>query len=171
MADSSNSADKRIPFFYDVTLRDGNQALPKPWNNAQKEDVYLQLLKLGVQGVEVGFAAASDMDFESCMGIAKRTAQMAEAGNEAAQKVVVASLARCNHADIQRAWDAIQYAPHPRIHIFLATSKLSMEHVLHMTPEEVKARAIELRPICQIPGCEKEGTWNSVPNYLRGLHG
>ncbi len=143
MADSSNSADKRIPFFYDVTLRDGNQALPKPWNNAQKEDVYLQLLKLGVQGVEVGFAAASDMDFESCMGIAKRTAQMAEAGNEAAQKVVVASLARCNHADIQRAWDAIQYAPHPRIHIFLATSKLSMEHVLHMTPEEVKARAID----------------------------
>lgn len=135
--------ETRKPFFYDVTLRDGNQALPKPWNNAQKEDVFLQLLKLGVQGVEVGFAAASEMDFESCKGIAKLTARMAEEGDEAASKVVVASLARCNPADIQRAWEAIQYAPHPRIHTFLATSPLSMEHVLHMTPEQVKAKAVE----------------------------
>jgi len=135
--------EKRVPFFYDVTLRDGNQALAQPWNNAQKEEVYLQLLKLGVQGVEIGFAAASDMDFESCMGIAKLTASMAKNGDESAQKVVVASLARCNRADIQRAWDAVQYAPNPRIHVFLATSKLSMENVLHMTPEQVKERAVD----------------------------
>ena len=45
---SNVSADmaNRQPFFYDVTLRDGNQALPKPWNNAQKKDVYLQTLIL-----------------------------------------------------------------------------------------------------------------------------
>ena len=42
--------ETRKPFFYDVTLRDGNQALPKPWNNAQKKDVYLLLLKLGCAG-------------------------------------------------------------------------------------------------------------------------
>lgn len=141
MMDCADQARK--PFFYDVTLRDGNQALPKPWNNAQKKDVYLQLLKLGVQGAEVGFPASSEMDFESVKELAQLTAEMAAAGDEVAQKVVVSGLARCVPSDIQRCWEAVQYAPHPRIHTFLATSPLSMEHVLHMTPEQVKARAVD----------------------------
>lgn len=131
------------PFFYDVTLRDGNQALATPWNNAQKEQVFRQLLKLGVQGIEVGFASASDMDFESCMGLSKLTAELAAAGDISAQKVVIASLARANRNDIQRAWDAIQYAPNPRIHTFIATSPLSMENVLRMEPMQVRAKAVE----------------------------
>ena len=135
--------NQRMPFFYDVSLRDGNQALAKPWNNEEKEKVYLELLKLGVQGVEVGFPAASEMDFESVKGLAKLTAKMASEGNETAQKVVVSALARCTPGDIQKAWDAVQYANNPRIHTFLATSKLSMENVLHMTEEEVKARVVE----------------------------
>ena len=102
------NTQNRKPFFYDVTLRDGNQALATPWNNAQKETVYRQLLKLGVQGVEVGFASASDMDFESCMGLAKLTAELAYAGDAVAQTVEVASLARANKNDIQKAWDAIK---------------------------------------------------------------
>ena len=141
---SNVSADmaNRQPFFYDVTLRDGNQALPKPWNNAQKKDVYLQLLKLGVQGAEVGFPASSEMDFESCKELAQLTAKMAEEGNEVAKRVVVSGLARCVESDIQRCWEAVQFAPHPRIHTFLATSPLSMEHVLHLTPEQVKEKAV-----------------------------
>lgn len=71
------------------------------------------------------------------------TAEMAAAGDEVAQKIVVSGLARCVPSDIQRCWEAVQYAPHPRIHTFLATSPLSMEHVLHMTPEQVKARAVD----------------------------
>lgn len=141
---SNVSADmaNRQPFFYDVTLRDGNQALPKPWNNAQKKDVYLQLLKLGVQGAEVGFPASSEMDFESCKELAQLTAKMAEEGDEVAKRVVVSGLARCVESDIQRCWEAVQFAPHPRIHTFLATSPLSMEHVLHLTPEQVKEKAV-----------------------------
>ena len=54
---------RRRPFFYDVTLRDGNQALRNPWNVDEKEKVFRQLLKLGVQGIEVGYAGASEMDF------------------------------------------------------------------------------------------------------------
>ncbi|MBS7391353.1 MAG: 2-isopropylmalate synthase [Fibrobacter sp.] len=134
--------NQRRPFIYDVTLRDGNQALPNPWNNAQKKDVYLQLLKLGVQGAEVGFPASSEMDFESVKELAKLTAQMAEEGNVEAQNIVVSGLARCVPSDIQRCWDAVKYAPHPRIHTFIAGSPLSMEHVLHMTPEQVKERAV-----------------------------
>ncbi|HHX14534.1 MAG TPA: 2-isopropylmalate synthase [Fibrobacter sp.] len=143
MSDTNSANSNRVPFFYDVTLRDGNQALAKPWNNEEKEKVYLQLLRLGVQGIEVGFAAASDMDFESCKGIAKLTASMAADGDEASKNVVVASLARANKTDIERAWEAVQYAPRPRIHTFIATSKLSMEHVLKMTPDQVRTRAVE----------------------------
>ena len=56
---------KKPPFFYDVTLRDGNQALARPWNTQEKERVFDQLIKLGVDGIEVGFAGASDMDLEA----------------------------------------------------------------------------------------------------------
>ena len=141
MNENKNTIERQ-PFFYDVTLRDGNQALPKPWNNAQKKDVYLQLLKLGVQGAEVGFPASSEMDFESCKELAQLTAKMAEEGDEVAKRIVVSGLARCVESDIQRCWEAVQYAPHPRIHTFLATSPLSMEHVLHLTPEQVKEKAV-----------------------------
>ena len=71
-------SNERKTFIYDVTLRAGNQALPNPWNNAPKTDVYLQLLKLGVQGAEVGFPASSEMDFESCKELAQLTHKMAE---------------------------------------------------------------------------------------------
>lgn len=120
------------PFFYDVTLRDGNQALAKPWNTQEKEKVFNQLLKLGVQGIEVGFAGASDMDFEACEYLAKR----------APDDVVISGLARAITRDIDKVWEAIKFAPKPRIHTFLATSPLSMEHVLKMSPEKVKETAV-----------------------------
>ena len=61
----------RKPFFYDVTLRDGNQALRKPWNLEEKEIIFHQLIKLGVDAIEVGFASASESDFKSCEHLAK----------------------------------------------------------------------------------------------------
>jgi 2-isopropylmalate synthase len=141
------------PFFYDITLRDGNQALVKPWNTQEKEQVFRQLLKLGVQGIEVGFAGASDMDFEACEHLAKLTAQMAQQGDVAAQNVVISGLARAVRSDIQKVWDAVQYAPNPRIHTFIATSPLSMEHVLKMSPEQVKQKAGEaVAYACEIMG-------------------
>ncbi len=108
---------KKQPFFYDVTLRDGNQALAKPWNTQEKERVFDQLVKLGVQGIEVGFAGASDMDFEACAFLAKK----------APDHVVISGLARAVKYDILKVWEAVQFAAKPRIHTFIATSPLSME--------------------------------------------
>ena len=56
----------RQPFFYDITLRDGNQSLKKPWSLPEKEVVFKRLLDLNVQAVEVGFPNSSEMDFEAC---------------------------------------------------------------------------------------------------------
>jgi 2-isopropylmalate synthase len=131
------------PFFYDITLRDANQALATPWNKEEKEIVFRQLLKLGVQGVEVGFPIASEMDFESCQNLAKITAKLASEDNKTAANVVISALARAKTVDIQKAWDAVKEAPKPRIHVFLAMSPLSMEHVLQMEPMEVRKQAIE----------------------------
>jgi len=124
------------PFFYDITLRDANQALVKPWNKEEKEVVFKQLLKLGVQAVEVGFPIASEMDFESCQNLAQLAAKLNSS-------VVISALARSKNADIQKAWDAIKEAPKPRIHVFLAMSPLSMENVLQMEPQAVRQQAIE----------------------------
>jgi len=123
----------RKPFFYDVTLRDGNQALRHPWNLHEKERVFRQLLKLGVQGIEVGYPGASDMDFAAV----EHLARMAPEG------VVIAALARTIPRDIERAWESVRHAANPRIHTFITTSEYNMEHVLRMTPQQVQKRAIE----------------------------
>ena len=125
----------RKPFFYDVTLRDGNQALRKPWNLEQKEIVFRQLLKLGVQGVEVGFAGASQMDFKAC----RHLAQIAAAESP---ETVVSSLARAVDHDIEEAARSVREAPRPRVHTFIALSPFTMENVLRKTPEEVRAKAV-----------------------------
>lgn len=124
------------PFFYDVTLRDGNQALARPWNVDEKERVFRQLLKLGVHGIEVGFAGASDMDFAAC----EHLAQIAAAESP---DTVIASLARAVKHDLERAAEAVKPAPKPRIHTFIALSPFAMENVLRMEPQVVKQKAVE----------------------------
>lgn len=123
----------RQPFFYDVTLRDGNQALKKPWNMFEKEQVFKRLLKLGVQGIEVGFAGASDMDFEAVQYLA----------GMAPQNTVISSLARTVKHDLGKAAEAIKGAPKPRIHTFIAMNPLGLEYVLKKPLSEVKKIAVD----------------------------
>jgi len=123
----------RKPFFYDVTLRDGNQALKKPWNTKQKEVIFNQLIALGVQGIEVGFSGSSDMDFEACQHLA----------NIAPDNVVISGLARAVERDINKVAEAIKNANKPRIHTFIAMSPFNMEHVLRKDPKDVRRIAIE----------------------------
>ena len=100
--------------------------------------MFRQLLKLGVQGIEVGFSGASEMDFAPANTLAKL----------APDNVVIAGLARCVERDIQMVWDAIKYAAQPRIHAFLATSPFTMENVLRLTPEQVRERAVNAVKFC-----------------------
>ncbi len=124
---------QRQPFFYDITLRDGNQSLKKPWNTYEKEIIFNHLVELGVQGVEVGFSAASDMDFEAC----SRLAQIAP------NNIVISGLARAVQGDIIKVAEAIEPANKPRIHTFIAMSPFNMQYVLNKTPEQVRKIAVE----------------------------
>ena len=121
------------PFFYDITLRDGNQSLKKPWHLSEKQFIFEKLKELNVQAVEVGFPASSHMDFECC----KTLADMAD------DNLVVSALARTVQKDIDSAVDSIGHAKIPRVHTFLTLSPFHMKYVLNKEPSYCANKAIE----------------------------
>jgi 2-isopropylmalate synthase len=122
--------DRRIRIF-DTTLRDGEQSPGASMNQLEKVEVARALAALGVDIIEAGFPIASPGDFEAVRAIATEVAGASVCG-----------LARCNDRDIDRAWEALQYAQKPRIHVFLATSAIHREHKLKMTTGQVVERAV-----------------------------
>lgn len=116
---------------FDTTLRDGEQSPGISLNVKEKVEIAEQLATLGVDIIEAGFPVASPGDFESVQAIAKTV-----------KGSVIAGLSRTHLEDIDRCWEAIKYAEHPRIHVFIATSPIHMEHKLRMTPEDVKEAAV-----------------------------
>ena len=124
-------SDDRLIIF-DTTLRDGEQSPGASMNLAEKLEVARALRDLGVDVIEAGFPIASPGDFEAVQAVAR-----------AVHGPIICGLARCNAADIDRAWAALADAPRPRIHVFLATSAIHREFKLHMAKEEIIRRAVE----------------------------
>jgi 2-isopropylmalate synthase len=122
--------DKVIIF--DTTLRDGEQAPGASMNQREKMEVAQALERLGVDIIEAGFPVISKGDFESVQTIAKRIKNSSVAG-----------LARSVKKDIDAAYEALKSAKRPRIHIFLATSKIHLEHKLRKTPDQIVEMAVE----------------------------
>jgi 2-isopropylmalate synthase len=118
---------------FDTTLRDGEQSPGMSMNLKEKIEMAKQLERMGVDIIEAGFAISSPGDFTSVKTIA-----------ETLKDCTVASLARASVEDIDRAWEAVQGAADPRIHIFLATSPLHMEYKLRLTPDQVYEQAVEM---------------------------
>lgn len=119
-------------YFFDTTLRDGEQSPGATMNLQEKLRLAHQLEVLGVDVMEAGFPASSPGDFASVQRIA------AQAGD-----IQVAGLARCVPNDIDRCWEAVKVARHPRIHVFLSTSPLHMRYKLRKEPEDVLRMAVE----------------------------
>jgi 2-isopropylmalate synthase len=113
-------------YVFDTTLRDGEQSPGGTMTSAEKIEVARQLVRLGVDIMEAGFPAASPGDLDAVRNIAKEV-----------KGVTVAGLARTNPGDIDAAWEAVQHAEAARIHTFVATSPVHMEHKLRKTPDEV----------------------------------
>ncbi|HET7832564.1 MAG TPA: 2-isopropylmalate synthase [Gallionella sp.] len=122
--------DKLIIF--DTTLRDGEQSPGAAMTKDKKIRVARQLEKLGVDVIEAGFAAASPGDFEAVRAIA-----------ETIKDSTVCSLARASESDVRRAGEAIKPAKSGRIHTFIATSPIHMQHKLRMSEDEVIERAVK----------------------------
>jgi 2-isopropylmalate synthase len=116
---------------FDTTLRDGEQSPGINLDANAKIEIAEQLAKLGVDVIEAGFPQASQGDFEAVRAVAERV-----------RGRTIAALSRTAAGDIDRAAEALAPAEHARIHTFIATSKIHMEHKLRMTPEQVLAATI-----------------------------
>src|ERR671910_1873090 len=114
---------------FDTTLRDGEQSPGATLTSDEKLEVADARVALGVDAREAGSPAASPGDFEAVRTIANRV-----------KGVTVAGLARCNESDIERAAMAVKGAESARIHTFIATSDIHLEHKLRMSRPEVLER-------------------------------
>jgi 2-isopropylmalate synthase len=119
------SSNDRVVIF-DTTLRDGEQCPGASMTFEEKLEVADLLDEMGVDIIEAGFPIASNGDFESVAEVARRT-----------RNAVVAGLARAIPADIARAGEAVKHARRPRIHTFVSTSPIHLEHQMRKTQDQV----------------------------------
>jgi 2-isopropylmalate synthase len=149
---------KRIQIF-DTTLRDGEQTPGVNLNKLEKLEIAKQLARLGVDVMEVGFPVASPGDFESVKLIAQTI-----------KGVTITGLSRSLKSDVDRAWEALQYAEKPRIHVFIATSKIHMMHKLNMSEEQVLEKAVEIvkyaKSLCPSIEFSPEDATRTEPEFL-----
>jgi len=111
---------------FDTTLRDGEQSPGCSMNLSEKLSLARQLERLGVDVIEAGFPIASRGDFESVQAIARELT-----------RTQVCGLARTGREDVERAAQALEPARRPRIHTFIATSDIHLEHKLRMSRAQV----------------------------------
>lgn len=161
-------SDPNYVRIFDTTLRDGEQSPGATLTSSEKLEIARKLALLGVDVIEAGFPIASPDDFNAVKDIADTV------GNELYEDgyvPVICGLSRANKKDIERAWDAVKGAKLPRIHTFIATSKIHMEAKLKKTPEEVIEIAVEAVTFAKSLGCDDiefspEDAGRSDPEFL-----
>src|SRR5437764_9100897 len=115
---------------FDTSLRDGEQSPGISLNKTEKLEIAQQLARLGVDIIEAGFPIASPGDFEAVQAIAREV-----------HGPVICGLARTGFQDIDAAWNAVRDSERPRIHTFISTSDIHIEHQLQTTRDDVKGQA------------------------------
>jgi 2-isopropylmalate synthase len=118
--------------FFDTTLRDGEQSPGCTMHHDEKLRMAHQLASLGVDILEAGFPISSDGDFESVRTIAKEV-----------KGPRIAALARAKRLDIESAARAVEPASLSRIHTFLSSSDIHLEHQMRISREEALDQAAE----------------------------
>jgi 2-isopropylmalate synthase len=117
---------------FDTTLRDGEQAPGASLNQKEKLEIAYTLSALGVDIIEAGFPITSKGDFASVREIAKSV-----------KGPVICALARAIRKDIDAAYQATKVSRRPRIHVFLATSKVHMKYKLKKAEDEILRLAVQ----------------------------
>lgn len=144
---------------FDTTLRDGEQSPGCSMNQQEKLRLAHQIDRLGVDIIEAGFPIASEGDFESVKAIAA-----------VVRRPIIAGLARACQADIERAWEALQDAAHPRIHVFLATSDIHLQYKLRITRDQCLAQARDAvrlaKSLCSDVEFSPEDATRTDPDFL-----
>ncbi len=117
---------------FDTTLRDGEQSPGYSMNLEEKLEIAKQLERMRVDVIEAGFPISSEGDYLAVREVSRQVKHSSVAG-----------LCRTKRQDIDRAWEALQYAEAPRIHTFIATSDIHLKYKLNKTRTQVKEAAVE----------------------------
>ena len=125
-------ADREImkaPVWCSVDLRDGNQALIDPMVVQEKIEMFQFLVKLGFKEIEIGFPAASQIEFDFLRQLIDR--------RMIPDDVRVQVLTQCREELIDRTFQAIQGCKQAIVHIYNSTSVLQRDVVFHMDKEQI----------------------------------
>lgn len=120
-------------YVFDTTLRDGEQVPGAKLNLKEKMEIALQLEKLKVDFMEVGFPSSSKGDFEAVRAIS----------NQLKSGVIVTALGRAVKSDIDAMYESLKDAVNPMIHIVLGSSDVHMSKKFRKTPEEVLQMGVD----------------------------
>ena len=130
-----NKEIKKAPIWCSVDLRDGNQALVEPMVVEEKIEMFNMLVQMGFKEIEIGFPAASQIEFDFLRQLVERRL--------IPDDVTVQVLTQCRDHLLKRTFESIQGIPKAVVHIYNSTSTLQRDVVFHMDREEIKQIAID----------------------------
>lgn len=130
-----NQVIEKAPTYSAVDLRDGNQALVKPMNIAQKQRLFDLLVKLGYKQIEIGFPAASQPDFDFCRKLISE--------NRIPEDVSIQILTQARPDLIKRSFEALDGVHRAIVHVYNSTSTAQREQVFEMDMAGVKQIAVD----------------------------
>ena len=126
---------QKAPAWCSVDLRDGNQALVEPMVVEEKIEMFNLLVEMGFKEIEIGFPAASQIEFDFLRQLVDR--------NLIPDDVMVQVLTQCREHLVKRTFEAIQGIKKAVVHIYNSTSTLQRDVVFHMDREEIKKIATD----------------------------
>ena len=130
-----NKEIQKAPIWCSVDLRDGNQALVEPMVVEEKIEMFNMLVQMGFKEIEIGFPAASQIEFDFLRQLVER--------RRIPDEVTVQGLTHCLDQLLKRTFESIQGIPKAVVHIYNSTSTLQRDVVFHMDREEIKQIAID----------------------------
>ena len=153
---------KKAPAWCSVDLRDGNQALIDPMTVDEKIEMFQLLLKLGFKEIEIGFPAASQIEYDFLRKLVEE--------NMKPDDVTVQVLTQCREHLIDRTFEAIEGIKNVIVHIYNSTSVLQRDVVFHMDKEAIKQIAIDGTNMVKerMKNCEGNITLEYSPESFTG---
>ena len=130
-----NKEIEKAPIWCSVDLRDGNQALVEPMVVEEKIEMFNMLVQMGFKEIEIGFPAASQIEFDFLRQLVERRL--------IPDDVTVQVLTQCRDHLLKRTFESIQGIPKAVVHIYNSISTLQRDVVFHMDREEIKQIAID----------------------------
>ncbi len=126
---------EKAPIWCSVDLRDGNQALIDPMVVDEKIEMFQYLIKLGFKEIEIGFPAASQIEYDFLRQLIER--------KMIPDDVRVQVLTQCREEQIARTFEAIEGCKQAVVHIYNSTSTLQRDVVFGMEKEQIIEIAVQ----------------------------